>query len=174
MGQFTVPLYKVVGFHIRVGKIYSIIRASPVTACICIRIIWKQEVASVRDARANAGNAPTHLVSLTIAWWSYLTAVTTHVHAIGLSHLTKSINAARFITVAETLHKSTLCKVCCSSCITSHPGINLTRTIGLLPACASASQMEKRICICMFGAIELALKGSLFHFYLCDNVHCCV
>ena len=51
------------------------LRASPITACICIRI-RKQKVAYVRDARADAGKATTHLVSITTTRLSYLTIVT--------------------------------------------------------------------------------------------------
>ena len=57
-----------------------ILRASPVTACIRVR---KQKVASVRDARADAGKAPTHLVFLTVDGLSYLTVVTLNYPWIG-------------------------------------------------------------------------------------------
>ena len=48
-----------------------------------------------------------------------------------MSYLTISVYAARLITIAESLHKSTLCRVYCSSCVTFHPGINLIGTTRL-------------------------------------------
>ena len=70
------------------------------------------------------------------------------------------------ITIAESLHKSTLYMVCCSSCITFCLKICLTWiTLDLLHASASALRMKNCRCKCRCRATGFALTPLIYHIH---------
>jgi hypothetical protein len=97
-------------------------------------------VASVRDAGANAGKPPTHHVSISSKTnYSFTLNYPCTSSWLVLSYLTRSFNDGRLIHIADSLHKSTLCMVCYSSCFIFHPTEQLRVTTGLASC----------ICICI-------------------------
>ena len=109
---------------------FGALRASPVTSytCICTR---ERKVGSIWDAEADAGKSTGH--ACIQAKVVPMQGKGRH-YEVGswfrASYLTSTFNNGRLIQIADSLHKSTLCREGVSSCTWFHPNLQLTGTTG--------------------------------------------
>jgi hypothetical protein len=96
------------------------------TSCICIR---ERKVGSIRDAKADAGKSASHACIPKIYEAQFRKLGTTK-SAASLSYLTSTLNDGHLIQIADSLHKSTLCREGVSSCLSFHPNLHSTGTTG--------------------------------------------
>ena len=98
--------------------------------CIYIR---ERKVGSIWDAKADASKLASHACIPAALIYPKLPVYQkpyTTKSAIVLSYMTSTLSDGRLIQIADSLHKSTLCKEGVSSCLSFHPELPLTGTIG--------------------------------------------